>query len=123
MRSNYIESLILGAPIGSVIIISSSNHYEVIDGYERVYALVHFISNLISEPLVLEECHFIKELNGKTYQDLSFKMRLELNRVPLKLVEVNKEHKELWDYYLHKLYRPLTLSALVKESQELYLSY
>ena len=62
-------------------------------------------------------------MDGKTYQDLSFKMKLELNRVPLELVEVNKEHKELWDYYLHKLYRPLTLSALIKEAQELYLSY
>lgn len=124
MRSNYIESLILGAPIGSVItMFSSKNHYEVIDGYERVYALVHFISSLISEPLVLEDCRFIKDLNGKTYKDLSFKMRLELGRVPLELVEVNKEHKELWDYYLHKVYRPLTLSALVKEAEELEIGY
>lgn len=123
MRSNFIESLILGVPIGNVITMFNRNQLEVIDGYERVYALIHFTSNYINEPLVLQDCHFIKELNGKTHRDLSFKMRLELGRMPLEIIEVNKEYKELWEYYVHIIYRPLTLNALVKEAQELNLGY
>lgn len=67
--SRLIESLMVRFPVpGFYFDISNKNNWQVIDGLQRLSALKKFV---IDNKLKLKELDFLKEIEGKTFNDLS----------------------------------------------------
>ena len=77
-QSRFIESLILGIPIGASLFLLRAASPLVVDGRQRIMALLQFCNN----DLVLQNLTQLSELNGFCFRDLTnerqnwFKRRL-----------------------------------------------
>ena len=75
-QSRFIESLIIGVPVPQLVLAEGRERgqpYIVIDGKQRLLALLHFgclDSQSELEPLRLSGLKMLKRLNGKTYADI-----------------------------------------------------
>lgn len=87
-RSKLIESLIVNIPIPPIFLYESDyNKYEIMDGLQRVTAIIDFYDN--KYPLSgLEEW---KELEGKRYKDLPSKIKEGIGRRQLQTITLLKE--------------------------------
>lgn len=84
-KSQLIESFIINLPVMPIVLYESSYHiYEVIDGKQRLKAIVDFYTN----QLVLSGLEVKTELNGCTYTTLPFKVKTVLNRHSLSLITI-----------------------------------
>jgi len=93
-KTKFIESLIIGIPVPSVIVIENkSGRWELIDGYQRLATLFSFFGILknISEQnnWKLGECNLIKTLNNYSCEDLPFKIQLNIKRTICLLQIIN----------------------------------
>jgi len=89
-KSRLIESILLDLPIPQIFVIENSNGVlELIDGLQRVSSVIQFIDTsaltaLEGEeplpPLQLQGCDLIRELNDKTFNDLSLTLKLRIKR-------------------------------------------
>lgn len=99
-KSRFIESLILGLPIPLFYFDEGNDNdkkWRVVDGLQRVSTLEHFIltnqkgrkslSNN-SKPLILQDLEFLKEYNGKSWDELhrDIKRRITDNQVTINLI-------------------------------------
>jgi hypothetical protein len=67
--SRLIESLMVNFPIpGFYFDITDKNNWQVVDGLQRLSALKKFV---IDNKLKLQKLDFLKEIEGKTFNDLS----------------------------------------------------
>jgi len=67
--SRLIESLMVNFPIpGFYFDITDKNNWQVVDGLQRLSALKKFV---IDNELKLQKLDFLKEIEGKTFNDLS----------------------------------------------------
>ena len=73
-KSLYIETIILGFPLHQIILveIEESDNYIVIDGDQRINALISFYGGKHYEAnlLRLQNLRIRTELNGMTYEDI-----------------------------------------------------
>ena len=72
-KSRLIESLILNIPVPPIILAESKtkrNTYIVIDGKQRLLSISRFYGNSGFEPLKLSGLTVLKELNGKTKEEI-----------------------------------------------------
>ena len=72
-KSKFIESLILGIPIPQLVIAENKNakgKFLVIDGKQRLLALMRFTGANQSKPLKLKGLEIRSDLNGKTFDSL-----------------------------------------------------
>lgn len=84
-KSQLIESFIINLPILPIILYKKSDHTnEVIDGKQRLKAIVDFYSN----KLVLRGLEVKTELNGCTYATLPYHAKTVLNRHSLSLITI-----------------------------------
>ncbi|WP_099069292.1 DUF262 domain-containing protein [Nostoc linckia] len=84
-KSKLIESFILNLPVMPIVLYERSYHtYEVLDGKQRLKAIVDFYTN----QLVLSGLEVKTELNGCTYATLPFKVKTVLNRYSLSLITI-----------------------------------
>jgi Protein of unknown function DUF262 len=84
-KSQLIESFIVNFPVMPVVLCKRSYHtYEVIDGKQRLKAIVDFYSN----QLVLSGLEVKTELNGCTYATLPLHAKTVLNRHSLSLISI-----------------------------------
>ncbi len=82
-QSQFIESLLMNLPIPPVFLFEPEyNRYEVMDGQQRLSAIVAFYSNRL-KLIGLEQW---SELNGKEYSDLPNKVQRGLDRRRLSAV-------------------------------------
>ena len=72
--SKLIESILLGIPLPPIFVSVRNGKWEVIDGVQRISSILWFYGKLPDEkhkkPLTLSNLEILKELNGKTYNQL-----------------------------------------------------
>ncbi|MHC5825228.1 MAG: DUF262 domain-containing protein [Nostoc sp.] len=84
-KSQLIESFIINFPVMPIVLYERSDHiYEVVDGKQRLKAIVDFYSN----KLVLSGLEFKTELNGCTYATLPYHAKTVLNCHSLSLISI-----------------------------------
>lgn len=97
LASRFIESILLGFPIPYLYISDvvdedpdKDGRAEIIDGSQRIRALVHFMNN----DFVLEDLKEITELEGFTYSDFTSARKRRFDRISLRFVELIGEVSE-----------------------------
>jgi hypothetical protein len=89
-KSKLIESFIINFPVMPIVLYKNLDYiYEVIDGKQRLKAIVDFYSN----KLALNGLEIKTLLNGYTYATLPSKVKTVLNRHSLSLITIIPE----WD--------------------------
>jgi hypothetical protein len=84
-KSQLIESFIINLPVMPIVLYKSpSNTYEVIDGKQRLKAIVDFYSN----QLALSGLEIKTELNGCTYANLPVHTQRVLDNHSLSLISI-----------------------------------
>ncbi|BDI20997.1 hypothetical protein ANSO36C_67990 (plasmid) [Nostoc cf. commune SO-36] len=84
-KSKLIESFIINFPVMPIVLYERSDHtHEVIDGKQRLKAIVDFYSN----KLVLSELEVKTQLNGCTYATLPYHAKTVLNHRSLSLITI-----------------------------------
>jgi hypothetical protein len=118
-KSRLIESILLELPIPQIFTIENTDGVlELIDGLQRVSSVIQFIDSSIlgfddtdssesefnnnSEPLRLEGCDQIPELNNRTYNDLSLRLKLRIKRSSVRTVIIKKQSKSFLRYEMFK---------------------
>ncbi|MGL5062208.1 MAG: DUF262 domain-containing protein [Microcoleus sp.] len=104
-RSRLIESILLQLPIPPIFVIEQENGVlELIDGLQRVSSVIQFInpSVLNLEPLVLQGCDLVKELDGNKFDDLSLRLRLTIKRSSVRTVIIKRQSKPMLRYAMFK---------------------
>jgi hypothetical protein len=104
-RSRLIESIILELPIPQVFVIENEDGVlELIDGLQRVSSVIQFIDSkkLGIEPLLLEGCDIIKELNGCKFEDLPLSLRLRIKRSSVRTIVIKRQSKSFLRYEMFK---------------------
>lgn len=104
-RSRLIESILLELPIPQIFVIEKTNAViELIDGLQRVSSIIQFIQPeaLKLNPLRLQGCNLIPELNGKVFTDLSLKLRLRLKRSSVRTIVIKRQSSSLLGYEMFK---------------------
>lgn len=87
-RSKLIESFIMNVPVPPIFIYETEfGKYQVMDGLQRVSAIMDFYDNLYP----LEELAEWKELNGRTYNQLPEKVKEGIDRRQITVVTLLKE--------------------------------
>lgn len=104
-RSRLIESILLELPIPQIFVIENTNGViELIDGLQRVSSIIQFIdpAALELEPLILQGCDLIPELNGRSFADLSLKLRLRLKRSSVRTIVIKRQSSSMLRYEMFK---------------------
>ena len=84
-KSQLIESFIINFPVMPIVMYEKSYHtYKVIDGKQRLKAIVDFYTN----KLVLSGLEVKTELNGCTYTTLPYHAKKVLNHRSLSLISI-----------------------------------
>ena len=101
-KSRLIESILLELPIPQIFVIEREDGvFELIDGLQRVSSVIQFINPMILnlEPLILQECDLVHELNGFFFEDLPLRLKLRLKRSSINTVIVRKKVAFFLDMY------------------------
>lgn len=104
-RSRLIESILLELPIPQIFVIENQDGVlELIDGLQRISSVIQFInpSILEMEPLKLQGCDIIHELNGKDFNDLSLSLKLRIKRSSVRTIVIKKQSKSFLRYEMFK---------------------
>lgn len=118
-RSRLIESVILRLPLPQIFLIENKDGVlELIDGLQRISSVLQFLdSSLIGlEPLRLDGCDIISDLNGLVFEDLSLSVRLMLKRTPIRAIIIKKQSKGFLKY---EMFKRLNTGGSILSSQEI----
>ncbi len=118
-KSRLIESILLELPIPQIFVIEREDGvFELIDGLQRVSSVIQFINPMILnlEPLILQGCDLVHELNGVFFEDLPLRLKLRLKRSSINTVIVRKKSSFFLRYVLFKR---LKTSGTILEAQEI----
>ena len=112
-RSRFIESLLLEMPVPPIYVVEEAdNKYVLIDGLQRISSYLHLRGLLEAnhlepavkkgEKLVLTDCDIVKELNGKTFDDLGTALQIKLKRAFIRVEVVRKGSDAHLKYHMFK---------------------
>jgi len=112
-RSRFIESLLLEMPVPAIFVIEEEEgNYVLIDGLQRISSYLHLRGELkadhldppvkYGDKLVLTGCDIVKELNGKTFDDLGTTLQIRLKRAFVRVEVVRKGSNPRFKYYMFK---------------------
>ena len=104
-KSRLIESILLELPIPQIFVIENLDGvFELIDGLQRISSVIQFInpSILKLEPLQLQGCDLITELNDKTFEELTLRLRLRIKRSAVRTVVIKRQSKSILKYEMFK---------------------
>lgn len=106
-QSRFIESLILELPVPPIFLIEQEDRvYELIDGLQRISSYLHFRGLIEVEgqdnPLKLEDCDIVPELNGRTFNELPRALDIKLKRSYIRAEILRKESDPRLRYYMFK---------------------
>lgn len=117
-RSRLIESVLLGLPLPQIFLIENADGVlELIDGLQRVSSVLQFINHeqLNLDPLVIEGCDLLSDLNGKSFDDLPLSLRLRLKRSPIRAVIIKKQSRGFIKY---EMFKRLNTGGSILSAQE-----
>lgn len=112
-ESRFIESLVLGMPIPPIFVIEQEEgKYELIDGLQRLSSYFHFRGKLTIDTfekqiikgqfLKLSDCDIVKELNGRTHDDLPAAIQIRLKRHFIRVEVIGRDSDERLRYHMFK---------------------
>lgn len=104
-RSRLIESILLELPIPQIFVIENETGvFELIDGLQRVSSVLQFIdpSSIDHEPLRLDGCELVAELNNAVFEDLPLSLRLRIKRSSVRTVVIKRQSKSFLRYEMFK---------------------
>ncbi len=92
-QSRLIESMLLRIPLP--VLYAAEDEYErweIVDGIQRLSTIVRFIDSTVieSEPLVLSGLEYLTSYEGKTFEELSPRMKLRLRETELVIHLIRK---------------------------------
>ncbi|MEA5536797.1 DUF262 domain-containing protein [Crocosphaera sp. XPORK-15E] len=116
IKSHLIESIIFNIPVAPIILYTSDdNVYEVIDGNQRLRAIIDFYDNKFE----LTGVEVYPELNGYNYQSLPYKIRDRLDKRRLVVcIVIKPSNNQLTDEQCKQLIRERFSSEIEEISQE-----
>jgi hypothetical protein len=84
---------------------TEENVYELIDGLQRISSYLNFrglleVPDREKEPLQLEDCDIVMELNGRTYESLPPALERRLKRNFIRAEILRKESDRRLRYYM-----------------------
>ncbi|HAG80050.1 MAG TPA: hypothetical protein DCL61_02525 [Cyanobacteria bacterium UBA12227] len=118
-KSRLIESILLELPIPQIFVIERENGvFELIDGLQRISSVIQFINPMVLnlEPLVLQGCDLVHELNGNLFEDLPLRLKLWIKRSSINTVIVRRKSIYSIKYVLFKR---LKTGGAILEAQEI----
>ncbi|AFZ19906.1 DUF262 domain-containing protein [Allocoleopsis franciscana] len=104
-KSRLIESILLELPIPQIFVIErETGVFELIDGLQRVSSVIQFINPAVLDldPLVLQGCDLVTELNDKKFDDLSLRLRLTIKRSSVRTVVIKRQSRFFLRYTMFK---------------------
>lgn len=104
-RSRLVESMLLELPIPSIFVIEKEDGVlELIDGLQRTSSLIQFVSagEIGLQPLELDGCDLVAELNGQKFDDLPLTLRLRLKRTSIRTVVIKRQSSQFLRYEMFK---------------------
>lgn len=106
-QSRFIESLILEMPVPPIFVIEAEEGiYELIDGLQRISSYLHFrgveLDDENLEPLVLQGCDIVTELNGLTFKNLPKVLQIKIKRSFVRMEVIKKESEDSLKYHMFK---------------------
>lgn len=118
-QSRFIESLILEMPVPPIFVIETSEGiYELIDGLQRISSYLHFrgkdlcenmsgivdidLAGRLSNPLKLNGCDIVNDLNGLTFDNLPKTLQIKLKRSFVRMEVIKKESEMSLKYHMFK---------------------
>jgi hypothetical protein len=118
-KSRLIESILLELPIPQIFVIERENGvFELIDGLQRVSSVIQFINPAILklEPLILQGCDLVTELNTKKFDDLSLRLKLTIKRSSVRTVVIKRQSKSMLRY---AMFKRLNTGGAILDPQEI----
>jgi hypothetical protein len=113
-QAQFIESVLLGLPLPFIYVArlgknkSSYQKWELIDGYERIYALYNFRRN----GFALNQMEILTDLEGFTFDDLEANRKTNFLHSNLGLLVLNSTMTDATKEYLFKRVNAQRLSNL-----------
>ena len=104
-RSRLIESILLELPIPQIFVIENETGvFELIDGLQRVSSVLNFVDpqSIKLDPLRLDGCELVTELNGSIYEDLPLGLRLRIKRSSVRTVVIKRQSRSFLRYEMFK---------------------
>lgn len=106
-QSRFIESLILEMPVPPIFVIEvNDGQYELIDGLQRISSYLHFrgakLDEKTSEPLCLNGCDIVKDLDGLTFSNLPKSLQIKIKRSFVRMEVIRKESEPALKYHMFK---------------------
>lgn len=98
-QSRLIESLLLGLPLPAFYFDTSDNCWGIIDGLQRCCSIYNFC---VSKILKLKELDYLKELEGKGFDDLERTLRRSILTRPITVNLLEKGSPRQVRYILFK---------------------
>lgn len=118
-KSRLIESILLELPIPQIFVIENQDGVlELIDGLQRISSVIQFINPAVIglEPLILQGCDLIQELNGQRFEDMSLSLRLRLKRSSVRTIVIKKQSKSFLRY---EMFKRLNTGGAILSPQEI----
>jgi hypothetical protein len=118
-KSRLIESILLELPIPQIFVIErETGVFELIDGLQRVSSVIQFINPAILnlDPLILQGCDLVTELNTKKFDDLSLRLRLTIKRSSVRTVVIKRQSKSMLRY---AMFKRLNTGGAILDPQEI----
>ncbi len=111
-QSKFIESVILGLPIPYIFTADSDGRLEIVDGSQRLRALVAFFQN----DLVLRDLEVLTELNGFKHDNLTKARQRKLRNSTIRMISLSDKSDE--DVRFMMFERINTGSELLKDMEK-----
>lgn len=113
-KSRFIESLLLRLPIPIFYFdASDDNNWHVIDGLQRISTLESFI---MRQELKLQKLEFLKQYEGKTFNDLPRDLQRRVKTFPITIYILEKGTPDIVKY---TIFRRINQGGLVLTPQEI----
>jgi len=104
-KSRLVESVLLRLPIPPIFFIENEDgRHELIDGLQRVSSMAQFIDSEVvdKEPLILDGCDIVPDLNGMSFNRLPLTLRLQVKRSGVRALIIKRQSRAFLRYEMFK---------------------